>query len=59
VARLRGKWDGKIFSPGALKRILIDTAFGRVEYSRWDGQLGHGIMNYTQAARKAKARAVT
>jgi hypothetical protein len=59
VARLRGKWDGATFPPGELKRILIDTAFGRVELSRWDEQLGHGIINYTEAAREAEARVVT
>jgi hypothetical protein len=59
VARLRSKWDGKTFSPGELKRILTDTAFGRVEHSHWDGQLGHGIINYTEAARQAGVRART
>jgi hypothetical protein len=58
VARLRGKWDGKTFSPREMKSILIDTAFGRVEHSRWDGQFGHGIINYTEAAREAEVRAV-
>jgi subtilisin family serine protease len=58
VARLRGKWDGEAFSPAEMKRILTGTAFGRVEHSRWDGQLGHGIINYARAT-AAKGRAVT
>jgi hypothetical protein len=41
-----------------MKQILVDTAFGRVEHSRWDGQLGHGIINYTKAATEAEVRAV-
>jgi hypothetical protein len=53
VARLRGKRDSKPFSPSEMKRVLIDTAFGRVEQSRWDNQLGNGIINYTEAAKKA------
>jgi hypothetical protein len=59
VARLRGRWDGRTFSPREMKRILINTAFGRIAHSRWDGQLGHGIINYRKAAREAEARAAT
>lgn len=57
VARLRGKWDSKNFSPKKMKRILIDTAFRSVEHPCWDRQLGHGIINYTEAANEAEVRA--
>ena len=52
VARLRGKRNSKPFSPSEMKRVLIDTAFGRIEQSRWDNQLGNGIINHTEAAKK-------
>ncbi len=57
VARLRGKWDCKTFSPKEMKRILIDTAFRSVEHPCWNGQLGNGIINYTGAAKKAERSA--